>query len=245
MKYTNFKNLFKIIINYLNRRVNPDSNQIYQVWKVIDFIKAKYVFDIGANKGQFAKELKSVGYNDVIISFEPLSKAHKKLTIAAKKNHNWIVHPQCAVGNENREIEINESENSVSSSILPILNSHTDAAADSKYINKTLVQCIKLDSVIDEYIQGDQKYFIKIDTQGFEWQVIEGADKAISNAEGVMVELSLIPLYENQHLWNEIIDILKNRGFEIWSIHEGFTDDNNGRTLQIDAIFLKNKYLNY
>ena len=81
--------------------------------------------------------------------------------------------------------------------------------------------------------------FLKIDTQGYEWQVLDGARESLSQCQGVLCELSLVPLYEGQCLWMEMIQRLESGGFTLWSIQKGFTDLRDGRTLQVDAIFLR------
>ena len=80
---------------------------------------------------------------------------------------------------------------------------------------------------------------MKIDTQGYEWQVLDGAYKTLSNAKGIICELSLLPLYEGQQLWRQIIERLEEEGFVLWALHKAFSDKNNGRTLQLDAVFLR------
>ncbi len=88
---------------------------------------------------------------------------------------------------------------------------------------------------------GDRRYryIVKIDTQGFEWQVFDGAAETLRNAQGVICELSLVPLYEGQRLWRDIIDRLEGEGFTLWALLRGFTDSRNGRSMQVDAVFLR------
>jgi FkbM family methyltransferase len=179
------------------------------------------------------------GYKGKIVSFEPLSRAHRALNLAAKNHSNWLIHPQVAIAAEDCEIQINISKNSVSSSILPMLDAHSTAAPDSLYIASEKVAARKLDSIAAEYLLPSQNLFIKIDTQGYEWFVIDGASDTLKMAKGLLCELSLLPLYEGQHLWLETIERLESYGFALWALQKGFTDPHNGRTLQVDAIFLR------
>ena len=70
---------------------------------------------------------------------------------------------------------INVAGNSVSSSILPMLSSQLDSAPQSNYTHITEAKIITLDSVYSQYCTDKENGFIKIDTQGYEWHVSDGA----------------------------------------------------------------------
>jgi FkbM family methyltransferase len=84
-------------------------------------------FDVVANIGQFAEELRSVGFAGKIISFDPLTTAHAQLRNSAQNDSKWLVHPRIAVGDKNGEIEVNIAGNSELSSVLPMLDAHSSA----------------------------------------------------------------------------------------------------------------------
>lgn len=220
-------------------KLNVTSSPAYQTAQALKTHDINVVFDVGANIGQFANELRLHGYQGKIISFEPLSDAYAKLMLAAKNDKNWIIHPRCAVGAAAGEIEINVAANSASSSILPMLRAHEDAAPYSKYTHKELASIITLDSVLEKYTTQQDNLFIKIDTQGYEWSVLDGAEKAIKQSKGVLLELSLIPLYEGQKLWQDLINRLCKTQHSVFAIQPGFTDTKTGQTLQVDGLFFK------
>ena len=83
---------------------------------------------------------------------------------------------------------------------------------------------------------------MKIDTQGYEDRVLKGATELLNRTTGVQLELSLIPLYKGQLLYDEIIKKLEAIGFELWSINPVFTEPVTGRLLQVDATFFRNTY---
>ena len=235
----------KIIRNIFNLsgfdfyRINSQFNPSFQLVKALECFHIDLVLDIGANTGGFGTEIRALGYHNEIISFEPLSKAYSILLDNIRKDKKWQAHERCAIGDFDGTIEINISKNSVSSSVLPILESHTLVAGDSVYTFSEIVSIFKLDSIADKYIGSKENIFLKIDTQGFEWQVIEGALNIMPKIKGIMCELSLIQLYQGQHLWKDILIRLENLGFELWAFEKGFVDPKNGRTLQFDAIFFK------
>ena len=201
--------------------------------------KIDLLFDVGANVGQYALLSRAEGYAGRIISFEPLSTAHSVLKQTAKPDSLWIIHEKCAIGAQNGEVEINIAENSYSSSILPMLRAHSDAAPQSVYVGKDSTKIITLDSIFCDYRTAKERAFLKIDTQGFERAVLEGAKNSLGDIHAVQLELSLVALYEGQELYDYFFSYLKKAGFEIWSFVPGFTDSRTGQSLQFDAVFVR------
>jgi FkbM family methyltransferase len=197
------------------------------------------VFDIGANKGQFGNDLRLGGYKGKIVSFEPGLAAHSVLNNESNSDSMWHVHSRCALGDRAGEMELNVSSNSVSSSLLPMLDAHRGAAPDSVYMGREIVPVITLDSIFSNYVSGESNPFLKIDTQGYEWQVLNGAIETIPKVRGIQMELSLVPLYEGQKLWMESIERLGSMGFNLWAFEPVFVDHRDGRTLQVDATFFR------
>lgn len=221
------------------RRSSRSSSTSSQALAALQHIAANIVFDIGANVGQFSRQLRAAGYTGKIVSFEPLTDAHAKLLRHSCNDDLWIVHSRGALGDHTGEIEINVSQNSVSSSVLPMLDTHLKAANNSSYVSSEICPISVLDDIAPLYLSFDRNLFIKIDTQGFERQVLQGGLITLKETSGVLLELSLVPLYEGQALWLDMIEFLQAQGFNLWSIQPGFCDPSTGRTLQIDAIFMR------
>ena len=220
-------------------RYRPSNSAAAQLVKALEIAGINVVLDIGANEGQFSKEIREYGYAGKIVSFEPLTSARKNLMAFASRDPAWNVHQQAAIGDHDGHIEINIAGNSVSSSVLPMLESHSSAAVGSAYVSSERVPIVRLDSVAPQHLQPNSNLFIKIDTQGFEWQVLDGASETLKLAKGLLCELSLVPLYDGQRLWRDIIGRLEAEGFVLWALQKGFTDPRTGQSLQMDGIFLK------
>ena len=231
----NIAKLFGILV----LKDRPSNSAEKQLSTVLKLLKIDVVFDIGANEGQFAKEIREHGYSEKIISFEPLTSARKNLLFFASPDPGWQVHEQSAIGDRDGEIEIHIAGNSVSSSVLPMLETHSSAAVGSSYVGSERVPIFKLDSIANKYLDKNYNLFIKIDTQGYEWQVLDGATETLKQAQGVLCELSLVPLYHEQRLWRDIIDRLDQWGFVLWALQKGFTNPKTGQSLQMDGIFIR------
>jgi FkbM family methyltransferase len=197
------------------------------------------VLDVGANRGQFASKIRQFGYNGRIVSFEPLSQAHSILVQASAADSMWHVYPRCAIGAHEGQVEINVAGNSDSSSILPMLELHLMSAPESAYRGREAAPMSTLDKVAPQYLKDANAAFLKIDTQGFEWEVLDGAKEILPRIQGIQLELSLVPLYEGQHLWQELIARLESEGFTLWALEPAFSSPLDGRTLQIDGIFYR------
>lgn len=197
------------------------------------------VIDVGANSGQFGRALREARYKNRIVSFEPLVSAHSLLERSSAGDSNWLVHAPIALGDAPGKSTINVSENSVSSSILPMLAAHSSAAPESTFCSTQPVDIVRLDEVALPYIAGASRTFLKLDVQGYERNVLRGAANILPKIIGVQIEISLLPLYEGQAEYSELIDFMQDKGFQLWSIVPGFRDKSSGRLLQIDGIFFR------
>ena len=197
------------------------------------------VLDVGANTGQFVDELRAGGYAGRIVSFEPLATAHEELRARAAADPNWTVADRTAVGAAAGSVEIHVSGNSVSSSILEMLPSHSQAEPLSGYVGVERVPVNCLDGLCA--LAPEDRVLLKIDVQGYERPVLEGARNVLARARGIVCEMSLVPLYEGQGLAWEMWDLLAAEGFEAWSLEPGFRHPESGRMLQLDGVFVRRR----
>jgi FkbM family methyltransferase len=199
-----------------------------------------FVLDVGANSGQYALLVRSCGHRGPIISFEPLSDAHEKLAARAAADPHWTVAERAALGSRPARALINVAANSVSSSLLDMNRRHLDAAPHSAYGAAEEVDVIALDDCIDRYVPGNAGGLLKIDTQGYELEVLRGAHRTLSGRiDVVQTELSLVELYDGQALMLDVCNFLKQYNFTLRHIIPGLKDPASRRLLQLDGIFAK------
>ncbi len=206
--------------------------------KLLSHFQIQYLLDVGANTGQFAYYTRHTGYKNNIISFEPLTEAFGILGKFASHDKKWEI-VNAAIGDMDGEIEINISENLQSSSILEMMPDHVKSAPESAYCGKEKVKIHRLDSIIDGYVPNLEEAFLKIDTQGFEKNVLLGAEQSLKKLKGLQLELSTKELYKGETLFNEMLDFILQKGFVIHSLEPGFYDKKSGQLLQVDAIFYR------
>ena len=236
----NIKNLKNIVLNKLGLELkyyNLNNSFNFRLKHFLDLKDIDCVLDVGANSGQFSKNLRRIGYKRQIISFEPILSAFNELKKNSKKDKKWDVF-NFALGDDEKESEINISQNSLSSSILNIKKEHLISEPKSKYIRREKILIKKLDG-LNEIFKNYNNIYLKIDTQGYEENILNGAKSLIKSIKGLQLEMSVYPLYEGQLLFNEFFEKLENLDFEIWDIERTFSNPNTGKILQIDAILFK------
>jgi FkbM family methyltransferase len=217
----------------------PSSSDSAKLSRLLRHAGIELVLDVGANEGQFATELLAGGYRGRIVSFEPLRQAHDRLRQVAAREPRWTVHERCAIGDSDGEVQIHVAGNSVSSSIRPMLEQHAQSAPESRYVGTESVPLRRLDDIAMPYLADAREVFLKVDTQGYEAAVLRGAPALLQRVRAVQLELSLVPLYEGQELWQHFLALMQAQGFELWTLLPGFVDEASARTLQADAVFVR------
>jgi FkbM family methyltransferase len=197
------------------------------------------VLDVGANIGQFATKVRAIGYRGLIISFEALPSVHAQLTGLAKNDSQWLVAPCAALGSQAGSKEMNVSATSASSSLLGMRDVHVRAAPMSAYIRKDNVRVMRLDDSCSQLLPREGRIVLKIDTQGYEREVLLGATELLHRVAAIQLELSLIQLYECSPTLAEMVPFVEDLGFELFNIAPGFKDVRTGRLLQADGFFVR------
>lgn len=196
------------------------------------------VFDVGANEGQFAKRLRKDGYQDRIVSFEPIAESFARLQSAAWADPNWMA-VNLALGDRSGEAELRVAKSSVCSSLRPPSEKIVGQYPDD-FTTKTIesVKVALLDDVIDRYADPGDVTLLKIDVQGYEDAVLAGATEALKRVSALQVEMSLSPLYQGERPMAEEIQFLAARGFSLIDLANVFHAP-GGRLLQVDGFFVR------
>jgi FkbM family methyltransferase len=206
--------------------------------QLIEYRNISLILDVGANTGQYASGLRRKGYEGKIVSFEPLAEEFAQLKENASQDPKWEC-KHTALGSYNGLCNINRAGNSYSSSILPMLDRHLANAPDSQYVGVETVPIVRLDSIEREIMNKKDRIYLKIDTQGYEMEVLKGCDRIFDRVYALELELSAVPLYDRQVLYEPLIQYLDRMGFDLVWIEKGFTDQTTGEVLQFDGIFLR------
>lgn len=174
------------------------------------------VFDVGANKGQYARLIRSrVGFHGPIVSFEPIPTLANDLMKSAANDPAWHVR-QAALSSSNGSAEFHVMNSSDFSSLSMPSEKDTSAFHEMNSIKENIiVKTQTIESIFDDLKHkfSFQNPFLKLDTQGFDMEVIKGAGRKISSFPLIQIELSIKKLYEHSVDFADALEILKNIGF--------------------------------
>jgi FkbM family methyltransferase len=207
--------------------------------RILDHHGITAVLDVGANVGQYATRLRQGGWAGRIVSFEPLPTARVALTLAAATDPMWEVAPPMALGASAGTVTLNVSAESDMSSTLPFLPEMADLLDSAAYTGTVTVPLARLDGMFGQYTGCNDRVLLKIDTQGTESAVLEGASGILDRIQGIQLELSIVPVYEGERDYLDMIAALKELGFEPALFIPGYFNHRTARLISMDGIFMR------
>ncbi len=194
------------------------------------------IIDVGANVGQFAVACAKIFPGVAVHSFEPLPHCLKQLGRNVARL-GVRVYP-VALGEHAGEATIHVNSHSHSSSILSLGDRHRQAFPDAREIQAIRVPVSTLDREL-ESVSLENPVLLKLDVQGYEPQVLNGATETLKRVDYVILEASFRPLYEGEKVFIEIARMMEDRGFEFLRPVAWLSDPHNGEVLQMDALFAR------
>ncbi|SOE48651.1 methyltransferase, FkbM family [Caballeronia arationis] len=224
-----------------------DRRKLYQVWeqshlaKLLDYLEVDCVFDIGANRGQYAKMLRcKVGYTGLIFSFEPNPRDAHFAREASAGDERWIV-MELAIAETDGEAKFNVMRDSEFSSLS--LPSHRDAELFREMnaiVDTVSVRTERLETVLFR-LQAEYNFkrpFLKMDTQGFDVKIVRASAQAMRKFVGMQSELSIAKLYTDSVDFREALTEYERCGFSL----SAFVPNNAGhfpRLLETDCVMIR------
>lgn len=222
---------------------SPVSRDQRNLQRVLEHHGITVVLDVGANIGQYARRLRQGGYSGRIVSFEPLSAAHAALSRTAADDPLWTVAPRLALGDSDRPVRLNISAESDMSSVLDFTREMADLLDSSAYVGSEVASQARLEAVFAKHAGPDDRVLLKIDTQGYERRVIEGARGVLKRIALVQLELSIVPVYRDETPWLEMVHLLEGLGYEPVLFLPGYFNRRTARLLSMDGVFARNELI--
>lgn len=227
------------VLKTLRRHAGIDLVRARKNPSVIDFIENRrinIVLDVGANTGQFGRSLRNRGYTSQIISFEPVKEAFEELKSVAHGDDLWTIF-NLALGASSGVMMINVSKNSQFSSFnhLTATGRRFDANAEFKGSESVIVKTLDEAAPTTD---SSSNILLKVDTQGFERPVLEGAKETLKNVSGVLLELPIIKFYKDNWSFHEAVAYMEKAGFVLAQVHPvNIFDNARDSATEFDCLF--------
>jgi FkbM family methyltransferase len=147
----------------------------------------------------------------------------------------------CALGNADGPMEINVTESTAIASFLsPNVYAREQFGGKSAVKRTEQVEVKRLDSVFSDCIAHipNPRVFLKMDTQGYDLRVLEGARNCLRRVLAIQSELSVRKIYEGMPDFVEAISALSALGFELSALFP-VTIDRNLRVVELDCVVVR------
>jgi FkbM family methyltransferase len=242
------------------RVLNKLGYEVIPKWRLREFEKVQLlravfehhdidtVIDVGGNTGQYRDLIRQeVGFSGRILTFEPiqdLAAAMAKRAMA-EGDGAWTVH-NFALGREDETRTLNVTKDSAFTSFLLPKNSpglqNGDTGFESQIgiVNHQQTAVRRLDKVLPELLGplADKRIFLKVDTQGFDMEVIGGANGVLDHVQGLQTEVSVIPIYDRMPSMDTTLAALKELGFHVSGLFP-VSRDKHLRVIEFDCVMLR------
>ena len=116
---------------------------------------------------------------------------------------------------------------------------HLALAPKSTYTGTLEVELFRLDSLLKAFDAVEERIHLKVDAQGYEIEVLEGASTIMDRIKSMQLELSLIPLYDGAPLIHEVLAYAYARGFLLYALTPVFGDRETGRVAQYEGYLVR------
>jgi FkbM family methyltransferase len=197
--------------------------------------------DVGANRGQYYRFLRyELGFRGLIVSCEPIRALAAELSRRAAIDPLWKVVP-CALGATAGEATLNVMQSTVYSSLLQPDDTATDIGSSENVVaRQETIQVRTLDEVFAETpgLSQASKLYLKLDTQGYDLEVLRGASAALASVMALQTEVSFMPIYKGMVPWQAMLDEIAKRGFALSGLFP-VTLDAQQRLIEADAVCVR------
>jgi len=195
------------------------------------------VLDVGAQVGNYAAFLRRNGYTGRIISFEPVSATYQVLAQRAAGDPQWQA-VKVALGAEDGEAELNVTKSSVFSSFFaPNAYALREWGSGAEVDRVERVAIRRLDTLLPELVGHDRvaSVFLKMDTQGWDLEVLRGASGVAGDIVAIQSEVSVLPIYGGMPSLDQSLDAFRELGFSVAGLFPVGYDSNN-RVVEFDCL---------
>jgi FkbM family methyltransferase len=223
-----FSSLKRAVRNRLVRRLGvPEIPTALERLHASNFMPER-IFDVGAYSGEFARLCRSIWPAAKLTCFEVLPHRVEELRRWCNLDGNSTV-IESLLGSETKQA-------------VPFHEMETASSVFEEHAVQVLPVRFYPMQTIDEIVRSkglEAPNFLKLDVQGYELEVLKGAENTLPQISVVLAELNLIDIHKNAPLLDEVILYMRSKGFVAYDIC-GLTRRPLDRALwQADFIFVR------
>lgn len=202
---------------------------------LLDLYGVETIFDIGANVGMSAEAFRASGFRHTIVSFEPIRALYVELERRARSDPLWHTE-QLALGSQSGYADIHVTGgHALASSLLEMTDNFVVHWSDHRVVRSERVQVSTIDEVINKHYPGGDRLFLKIDVQGYERRVLDGARTSLPRIVGMKLELSLVENYRGESLLMDMLPLIYSLGFRAVAIEKAWANESTRELVQVDV----------
>lgn len=199
------------------------------------------VVDVGAHVGEYGMRLRQLGFPGDILSFEPVPETYQRLRDRIGGDERWSA-VRCAAGDrdETRLMHIPDADD-LASLLPPSEYAHQRFGRSSQVRRTTPVETRRIDTILTERfpdgVRGE--ILLKVDAQGADLAVVEGAQNALTSITAIQIELGILSLYEQAVAFPQAVARLSELGYDLGAIFPVLRDVDELRLVDVDCVFVR------
>ena len=184
---------------------------------IVEYLSVNCVLDVGANRGQFADGLRRLGYRNWIVSFEPVPDAYVALSGRFGSDDRWRGF-QIALGDRDEVRPFHIAGGDAQASSFLDFNEAGPARWGSDHtVQETVsLHVRRLDEMWNDCVRDidSPRVFLKLDCQGFDLNVVEGAGERLQHVVAIQSELALEHFYDGMTEFTDAVGVYEKLGFD-------------------------------
>jgi len=208
---------------------------VHDLSELLKLYQVDTVFDIGANSGMSGQYFRNIGFAGQIVSFEPVDYLYRQLEEKGRRDPLWLFE-NVALGDMDGKQEIYLTGGSGSANSFLVSTGHMEKVApELSTIGREMVTLKTLQSFSEKYYPEGDRLFLKIDAQGYERKILEGAGDQLNRVVGMRIEMSIVRSYEGEPLLCEMLPFIYGLGYQICAIEEAWSNRSTQEVYQVDV----------
>jgi len=229
-------------LGYYLTRDPASAVQADHLTRLFNALKINCVLDVGAHYGDFGTWLRGIGYAGLIVSFEPVAENFAVLEERSGRDTRWHAH-QTALGSTAGTAELHLFSGNTFHSFLESSDYGRERFTTRMHVERSeVVRVERLEDILDGLVRdlADPAIFLKVDTQGFDLEVVRGLGTKVDRIRALQVEMAVRPIYEGTS--NLVMDAwpeLDRLGFRVSAMFPVSYDADGLSLVEFDCVMCR------